>query len=97
MPEAVAEFQRAGVVFGPSKAVNAGGVVTSGLEMSQNATHANWSREEIEQRLRKIMAYIHAACVHYGRQADGTINYVHGANVAGFVKVADAMVDQGVV
>lgn len=97
MPEAISEFLRNKVLFGPSKAVNAGGVATSGLEMSQNASHESWSTDEIEQRLRRIMSSIHEACVRYGRSDDGFINYVRGANVAGFVKVADAMVDQGII
>lgn len=97
MPEAISEFLRNKVLFGPSKAVNAGGVATSGLEMSQNASHESWSSEEIEQRLRRIMYSIHEACVRYGRSDDGFVNYVRGANVAGFVKVADAMVDQGII
>ena len=97
MPEAIYEFMRHRILFAPSKAVNAGGVAASGLEMSQNASHESWSLEEIDQRLRRIMQSIHQACVRYGRSEDGFINYVRGANVAGFVKVADAMVDQGIV
>lgn len=95
-PEAVAEFQRCKVMFAPGKAVNAGGVATSGLEMSQNASHQCWSLQEVDERLRRIVALIHEACVRFGRCEDNSVNYVKGANVAGFVKVADAMVDQGV-
>ncbi|MGM9998957.1 MAG: NADP-specific glutamate dehydrogenase [Candidatus Bruticola sp.] len=97
MPEAVSEFLRHKILFGPSKAVNAGGVATSGLEMSQNASHESWSIDEIDRRLRRIIYDIHEACVCYGRSGSNFVNYVRGANVAGFVKVADAMVDQGVV
>lgn len=96
-PEAVEAFQSGGVLFSPGKASNAGGVATSGLEMSQNSLRMNWSREEVDQRLKGIMSSIHAQCVKYGSNADGSINYVRGANIAGFVKVADAMIDQGVV
>jgi glutamate dehydrogenase (NADP+) len=95
-PEAVDVFQAAGVLFGPGKAANAGGVATSGLEMSQNAMHLNWTRAEVDQRLHQIMVSIHAACIEHGRDGD-RINYVRGANVAGFIKVADAMLDQGIV
>jgi glutamate dehydrogenase (NADP+) len=94
--EAVDHFINAKILFGPGKAANAGGVATSGLEMSQNAMHLHWSREEVDARLKGIMKSIHAACVKHG--ADGKfVNYVKGANVAGFIKVADAMLDQGVV
>lgn len=96
-PEAVTAFQRAKVLFAPGKAVNAGGVATSGLEMSQNAVHQSWCIEEVDSRLRQIISSIHDSCVRYGRSSDGTVNYVKGANVAGFVKVADAMIDQGIV
>jgi glutamate dehydrogenase (NADP+) len=96
-PNAVEAFQAAGVLFSPGKASNAGGVATSGLEMSQNSLRMNWSREEVDQRLKGIMSSIHAQCVEYGTNADGSIDYVRGANIAGFVKVADAMIDQGVV
>ncbi len=95
-PEAVTNFQSAKVMFAPGKASNAGGVATSGLEMSQNSLRLSWSREEVDTRLHNIMKSIHAACVSYGAEGD-YINYVKGANVAGFVKVADAMLDQGVV
>ena len=76
---------------------NAGGVATSGLEMSQNAMRLSWSREEVDARLREIMGNIHAACLQHGQMADGRISYVKGANIAGFVKIADAMLAQGVV
>lgn len=90
-------FEEAGVLFAPGKASNAGGVSTSGLEMSQNAMRLAWSREEVDQRLHGIMVGIHDACLQYGRRADGSISYVNGANIAGFVKVADAMLVQGVI
>jgi glutamate dehydrogenase (NADP+) len=96
-PEAIAAFQKAGVLFSPGKASNAGGVATSGLEMSQNSLRLSWSREEVDQRLHGIMVSIHEACVKYGKNEDGSIDYVKGANVAGFVKVADSMIDQGLV
>ncbi|MDR2011380.1 MAG: NADP-specific glutamate dehydrogenase [Bacteroidales bacterium] len=96
-PEAIEAFQKAKILFAPGKAVNAGGVATSGLEMSQNSLKLSWTREEVDVRLKQIMENIHVACVKYGKQADGYINYVKGANIAGFLKVADAMVDQGVV
>ncbi|WP_425076594.1 NADP-specific glutamate dehydrogenase [Psychroserpens sp. S379A] len=96
-PEAIEAFQNAKVLFSPGKASNAGGVATSGLEMSQNSLRLNWTREEVDQKLQTIMNDIHQSCVTYGTRADGYIDYVKGANVAGFVKVADAMLDQGVV
>lgn len=96
-PEAITNFQNAKVLFAPGKASNAGGVATSGLEMSQNSLRLSWSSEEVDARLHGIMVSIHEACVKYGKQADGTIDYVKGANIAGFVKVADAMIDQGLV
>ncbi|MCH9661540.1 MAG: glutamate dehydrogenase, partial [Bacteroidetes bacterium] len=96
-PEAIEVFQNAKILFSPGKASNAGGVATSGLEMSQNSLRLNWSREEVDQKLHTIMNDIHAACVKYGKDGDGYVDYVKGANVAGFVKVADAMLDQGVV
>ena len=95
--EEVEAFQASGVLFSPGKASNAGGVATSGLEMSQNSLRMSWTREEVDGHLHKIMKDIHASCAKYGMQEDGTVNYVSGANVAGFVKVADAMLDQGVV
>ena len=95
-PEAIEAFAAARILFSPGKAANAGGVSTSGLEMSQNSLRLSWSREEVDQRLHGIMKSIHASCVKYGAREDGTIDYVKGANLAGFVKVADAMLDQGV-
>ena len=94
--EATSAFIEAGVLFGPGKAANAGGVATSGLEMSQNAQRLSWTREEVDAKLHRIMLDIHANCKKYGSDAQGNINYVVGANVAGFVKVADAMLAQGV-
>ncbi|XOV68646.1 MAG: NADP-specific glutamate dehydrogenase [Fluviicola sp.] len=96
-PDAIAAFQESKVLFSPGKASNAGGVATSGLEMSQNSLRMNWSREEVDEKLHGIMVSIHEACVKYGKTDDGSIDYVKGANVAGFVKVADAMIDQGLV
>ena len=96
-PGAIEAFQKARILFAPGKAVNAGGVATSGLEMSQNAMHISWKAEEVDQRLHGIMDSIHKACVKYGTQPDGYINYVKGANVAGFMKVAEAMLAQGVI
>ena len=95
--EAVEEFIKAKVLYAPGKAANAGGVATSGLEMSQNAIRLSWTREEVDARLKAIMQDIHENCVKYGTKEDGFINYVDGANIAGFVKVADAMLAQGVV
>ena len=96
-PEAIAIFHEAKIMFSPGKASNAGGVATSGLEMSQNSLRLSWTREEVDQRLKKIMLSIHEQCAKYGTEADGYIDYVKGANIAGFVKVADSMIDQGVV
>ena len=96
-PEAIAAFQSNKVLFSPGKASNAGGVATSGLEMSQNSLRYNWTREEVDQKLHNIMLDIHKQCVDYGKGEDGFIDYVKGANIAGFVKVADAMIDQGVI
>ena len=96
-PEAIATFQKAGILFAPGKAVNAGGVATSGLEMPQNAMHISWSAAEVDSKLHYIMESIHAACVKYGTQPDGYVNYVKGANIAGFMKVAQAMLEQGIV
>ena len=95
--EAAKAFETAGVLYAPGKASNAGGVATSGLEMSQNAMRLNWTAEEVDARLLMIMQGIHSACLKYGKRADGSISYIDGANVAGFVKVADAMLAQGVV
>jgi len=94
-PGAVAVFKKAGIPVAPSKAANAGGVAVSGLEMSQNAEHLSWSAEEVDARLHEIMVNIHDACVREGRQKDGSIDYIKGANIAGFKKVADAMCAQG--
>jgi len=96
-PEAVEVFLKNKILFGPGKAANAGGVGTSGLEMSQNSMKLNWAREEVDQRLHQIMVSIHEACVKHGKEKDGYVNYVKGANVAGFLKVANAMLDQGVI
>jgi glutamate dehydrogenase (NADP+) len=95
--EAVERFEAAGVLYAPGKASNAGGVATSGLEMSQNAMRLSWPRAEVDDRLHTIMVGIHEACLVHGRRADGTVSYVDGANIAGFVKVADAMLAQGVI
>lgn len=95
-PEAVDAFLEAGILYAPGKAANAGGVSVSGLEMTQNAQHLSWSSEEVDQRLHRIMEDIHAQCVKYGKREDGTVNYVRGANVAGFMKVASAMMAQGI-
>lgn len=95
--EAVKVFEESRVLYAPGKASNAGGVATSGLEMSQNAMRLSWPREEVDARLKTIMTGIHQACLNYGRRADGSVSYVDGANVAGFVKVADAMLAQGVI
>ena len=96
-PEAIKAFQEAGILFAPGKAVNAGGVATSGLEMTQNCMHISWSGKEVDEKLHFIMESIHSACVKYGQQPDGTINYVKGANIAGFMKVAQAMLEQGII
>ena len=95
-PEAITVFQNSKILFAPGKASNAGGVATSGLEMSQNSLRMSWTREEVDSKLKQIMNDIHHSCVKYGRQGD-YIDYVKGANIAGFVKVADAMLDQGIV
>jgi glutamate dehydrogenase (NADP+) len=96
-PEAVEVFLHAKILFAPGKASNAGGVATSGLEMSQNSLRLSWTSEEVDERLKNIMANIHAACVKYGTDENGYTDYVKGANIAGFVKVADAMLAQGIV
>ncbi|NWF91216.1 MAG: NADP-specific glutamate dehydrogenase [Ignavibacteriaceae bacterium] len=96
-PGGIEVFLKAKILYGPGKAANAGGVATSGLEMSQNSLRLSWSREEVDQRLHNIMKNIHATCVKYGKQPDGFINYVTGANIGGFIKVADSMLDQGLV
>ena len=95
-PEAIGAFQKAKILFAPGKASNAGGVATSGLEMSQNSLRLNWDRDEVDNKLKNIMKNIHSSCVEYGSSGD-YVDYVKGANIAGFVKVADAMLDQGVV
>ena len=95
--EAVKIFEHNGVLYAPGKASNAGGVATSGLEMSQNAMRLSWTRDEVDARLKEIMLGIHAACLKYGQREDGTVSYADGANVAGFVKVAEAMLSQGVI
>jgi len=95
-PEGVEVFQKAKILYAPGKAANAGGVATSGLEMTQNSMRLSWSREEVDKKLREIMIAIHEQCVRYGKEAN-FVNYVNGANIAGFVKVADAMIEQGLV
>ena len=96
-PEAMEIFLKSKILYGPGKASNAGGVATSGLEQTQNAMKLNWTAEEVEAKLHQIMINIHDACVKYGKGEDGYVNYVKGSNVAGFIKVADAMIDQGVI
>jgi glutamate dehydrogenase (NADP+) len=95
--EAVHTFQKARILYAPGKASNAGGVATSGLEMSQNSLRLNWTRKEVDERLQEIMSNIHDKCIEFGKEEDGYVDYVKGANIAGFVKVADAMLAQGVV
>jgi glutamate dehydrogenase (NADP+) len=95
-PDAVEVFKKHKLLFGPGKAVNAGGVATSGLEMTQNSMKINWNSDEVDARLHSIMKNIHASCVKHGKQADGYVDYVKGANIAGFLKVANAMIDQGI-
>ncbi len=97
VPKAIEYIQKNGLLFGPGKAANAGGVATSGLEMSQNAMKLMWPKGEVDDRLHHIMGSIHASCVNYGTRPDGYIDYVKGANIAGFLKVANAMIDQGVI
>lgn len=96
-PEAIKVFQDAKILYSPGKAANAGGVAVSGLEMTQNSERLRWSSEEVDRKLHEIMNDIHANCVKYGTEPDGYINYVKGANVAGFLKVAKAMMAQGIV
>ena len=96
-PDAIHEFLKAKILFAPGKASNAGGVATSGLEMSQNSLRLSWSRKEVDDKLKQIMEDIHDSCVKYGTKEDGSVDYISGANIAGFVKVADAMLAQGVV
>jgi glutamate dehydrogenase (NADP+) len=95
--EATHEFLAAGILFAPGKAANAGGVAVSGLEQSQNALRISWSREEVDKRLQGIVERIHDQCVQWGALGDGRVNYVRGANLGGFVKVADAMLSYGIV
>ena len=95
--EAVHTFQKAKILYAPGKASNAGGVATSGLEMSQNSLRLNWTRKEVDDKLKEIMSDIHEKCIEYGKDKDGYVDYVRGANIAGFVKVADAMLAQGIV
>ncbi len=95
-PEAIDHFIETRTTYAPGKAVNAGGVATSGLEMSQNAMHLQWSAEEVDEKLHAIMADIHEQCIRYGVEKDGYINYMKGANIAGFMKVAHAMMGEGV-
>ncbi|MEL0455486.1 NADP-specific glutamate dehydrogenase [Flavobacteriaceae bacterium SZ-1-7] len=95
--EAIATFHKAKILFAPGKASNAGGVATSGLEMTQNSLRYKWTREEVDNKLKDIMADIHKSCIEYGTDDDGYVDYVRGANIAGFVKVADAMLAQGIV
>ena len=97
MPDAIHAFHENKILFAPGKASNAGGVATSGLEMSQNSLRISWTREEVDERLKGIMEDIHDSCIEYGKEEDGYCNYVKGANIAGFVKVADAMLAQGVI
>jgi glutamate dehydrogenase/leucine dehydrogenase len=96
-PEAVEVFLEAEILYGPGKAANAGGVAVSGLEMTQNSMRLPWTREEVDERLHHIMRSIHNTCVKYGTEKSGFINYVNGANIGGFIKVADSMLAQGVV
>lgn len=94
-PEAIEVLQEKGIAYAPGKAANAGGVATSGLEMSQNSIRLSWTREEVEHKLKMIMSSIHEQCMQHGRKEDGSIDYVKGANIAGFVRVADAMLAEG--
>ena len=96
-PEAVEVFLKNKILYGPGKAANAGGVAVSGLEMTQNSMRLPWSREEVDNRLHQIMINIHETCVKYGKNSSGFINYVNGANIGGFIKVANAMLAQGIV
>ncbi len=96
-PEAIDVFTEKKILFGPGKAANAGGVAVSGLEMSQNNMRLSWTRNEVDQRLHQIMKDIHSQCTEFGSEDNKYVNYVKGANIAGFIKVADAMIDQGVV
>ena len=95
--EGAHEFLKAKILYGPAKAANAGGVAVSGLEQSQNSLRISWTRDEVDSRLKNIMKEIHEKCVTYGGDGNGYVNYVKGANIAGFVKVADAMIAYGIV
>jgi glutamate dehydrogenase (NADP+) len=94
-PEAISVFQKNGVLYAPGKASNAGGVAVSGLEMAQNSIRMSWTKDEVETRLQKIMQNIHAQCMLYGKSSEGEIDYLKGANIGGFVRVADAMLAEG--
>ena len=96
-PDAINLFLKSKIFFGPGKAANAGGVATSGLEMAQNSMRLNWNREKVDKKLYEIMQNIHSTCLEYGNPEDNFVDYVKGANVSGFIKIADAMIDQGVV
>ena len=96
-PEAVHEFVKAKILYAPGKAANAGGVSVSGLEMAQNSQKLTWTAEEVDAKLKDIMAGIHSQCCRYGTEPDGYVNYVKGANIAGFMKVAHAMMGQGII
>ena len=96
-PEAIKVYQDAKILYAPGKAANAGGVSVSGLEMTQNSIRLSWTQEEVDEKLKQIMKNIHEECVKYGTEPDGYVNYVKGANVAGFMKVAKAMMAQGIV
>src|SRR5699024_6800019 len=95
--KAIHQIENSGILYGPGKAANAGGVAVSGLEMSQNSLRYSWSRKEVDTKLKQIMKRIHHKCIKHGKKPDGSISYETGANVAGFIKVADAMISQGVV
>ena len=96
-PEAIEVYLKNKILYGPGKAANAGGVAVSGLEMSQNSLRLTWTREEVDTRLQTIMQDIHKTCATYGTEKDGFVNYLNGANIGGFVKVANAMLAQGIV
>ena len=96
-PEAIEIFHKNGLLFAPGKASNAGGVATSGLEMTQNSMKLRWNRQEVDDRLHEIMCNIHGQCVKHGKNENGYVDYVKGANIAGFLKVANSMLDMGVI
>jgi glutamate dehydrogenase (NADP+) len=96
-PEAIHVFQSNKLLYAPGKAANAGGVATSGLEMTQNSMRLTWTREEVDARLHSIMKNIHQTCLQYGKESDGYVNYVKGANIGGFLKVANSMLAQGII